>query len=158
MVGLGTLAPRTGARFLNVENADELRDEGPTLGLGAIACVITGVFFLTLATIPPGGEGGLLSREIAALVASVCLLVLVIMTPWVNRRTDELTRQVSKEASAFCMSAALILFGGWAALAHLGLATWITPLAFVAGLALLQLFAIFWIAAKRGMLTAGSSR
>jgi MFS family permease len=153
MVGFGALAPRTGARFLNVENAEELREERPKLGLGAMACLLTGVFFLTLATIPPGGEGGLLGRDFAACVVGICLAALVIMTPWTSRKTDELTRQVTLEASTFCMSAILILFGGWAGLAHLGYVTWVTPLAFVAGLALLQLFAIFWIAFKRGMLT-----
>lgn len=148
----GALAPRTGAHLLNVEDAEKLRHERPILSLSAVACLLTGLFFLTLAAIPADGDGRLLSREIAAMVAGGCLIVLVAMTRWTNRNVDELTRQVSVVSSAFAMHAIMLLLGGWASLAHLGYAVWISPLAFVSGLALLQLVAISWVSEKRGLL------
>jgi len=50
------------------------------------------------------------------------------------------------------MNLSFLLFGGWAALAHLGYAQWITPLGLLSGLALVQLAAIFWVVGERGML------
>ena len=153
MVGFGALAPRAGARFLNVEDVDELRVERPILGFSAIACVLTGMFFLVLAAIPADGSDGLVNRDAAAVVAAACLTGLVAMTRSTNRRVDELTRQVSMEASALAMHAVMLFLCGWAALAHLGYANWISPLAFVSALALLLLASVFWVGAKRGMVT-----
>ena len=50
------------------------------------------------------------------------------------------------------MQATLVIFGGWAALAHIGLVTWLGPLGLVSGIALLQLIALFWIGGKRGLM------
>jgi predicted lysophospholipase L1 biosynthesis ABC-type transport system permease subunit len=153
MVGLGALAPRTGTRLLNVEDAEELTDQRTILGYSAVSCVLIGLFFLVLAAVPAGSEGGWVSSNLAAVVAGGSLLALVLLTHLTNRRVDELTRQVSMEAQALTLSVAMVLFGGWAGLSHLGYTPWISPLAFVAGLALLQLLAIFWVAAKRGLMT-----
>ena len=153
MVGLGALAPRTGARLLNVEDAEELTDQRTVLGYSAVSCVLIGLFFLVLAAVPAGGEGGWVSPNVAAIIGGASLLALIALTLLTNRRVDELTRQVSMEAQALALSVAMVLFGGWAGLAHLDYVEWISPLAFVAGLALLQLLAIFWIGAKRGLMT-----
>jgi hypothetical protein len=45
-----------------------------------------------------------------------------------------------------------LLFGGWGALAHLGYVGWIAPLGVLAGFALLQLAAMFWVVGRRGLL------
>ena len=152
MVGFGTIAPVTGARILNVEDVEDLRDQRTILGLSAAACVMIGLLFLVLAAVPAGGTGGLFNREVAAILAGVCLVALIVLTRLTNRRVDELTRHVSMEASSLAMQSSFIIFGGWAALAHFGFVQWIGPLALVSGLALLQLLAIFWVSGKRGLM------
>ena len=64
-VGLGSLSPRVGAALLNVEDADEVREEGPTLRLSAAGCILIGI---SLASIALGGAGGLLAPTMALLI------------------------------------------------------------------------------------------
>lgn len=154
LMGLGVLvgavAPRTGARFLNVEDEDEIREQRRSLAPSAAACILIGLFLLLLA-VSPGLEAAL-GREALALIAGGILAGTVLTTLATNKRTDELTRQISLEASALALHVALVVLGGWAALAQLGFVEWMTPLALIAGLALLELFAIFAISAKRGLM------
>lgn len=152
MVGIGVIAPGAGARVLNVEDAEELRDQRSVLALSAAACVLIGLLFLVLATVPAGGDDGLVRREVAAVLAGICVAALIVLARMTNRLVDELTRHISMESSALTMQASFVVFGGWGALVHLGFVEWIAPLALVAGMALLQLVAIFWVSAKRGLL------
>jgi hypothetical protein len=152
MVGLGAIAPRAGARLLNVEDVDELLDQRTIFGLSAAACVMIGLLFLILGSVPAGGMGGAVGRELAAALVAFSFVSLIFLTYLTNRRVDELTRQVGMEASSLALQASFVIFGGWAALAHLGFVDWIEPLALVAGMALLQLLAVFWAAGKRGMM------
>lgn len=147
LVGFGLLAPRTGAHLLNVEDAQELRDDRRPLGLAAAACMLAGVFFLALALARPGDGGG------AALwIAGAALAGLIALTVATRRTYDELTRQVNWESAALTLQVGLVVLAVWAALAHLGLVAWIEPLALIGSAALLQLAAIFWVAGRRGML------
>ena len=66
---------------------------------------------------------------------------------------DELMRRVSHEASSLAIHFALLLFGGWAALAHLGYVEWIAPLTLFASLVLIELVAIMWVAGRKGLMT-----
>jgi hypothetical protein len=148
-VGVGVLLPRSGATFLNVADADEIREERRKLGPGAVACILIGLFFLTLvwASDRP-------SMRLGALLIIAACIIGVAVTSFASRaRYDELMRQVSTEASAFTLRLSMVLLGGWATLSHLGYVRWMSPLAFVAGLALLSLVAIFWISAKKGLMT-----
>ena len=154
MVGIGAIAPAAGARMLNVEDVEDLRDQRTILGLSAAACLFIGLLFLTLAAVPAGGNSGPFSREVAAVLAGVCLVALILLTLLTNRRVDELTLHISMEASSLAMQSSFVIFGGWAALAHLGFVEWIGPLALISGLALLQLLAIFWVSGKRGLMVS----
>ena len=147
MVALGVAAPKTGAHFLNVEDAEELREERPKLRTSALATILIGVFVLVLAM-----AGGAISNEIALAIAALCLLAVVVVTVAGVKQYDELTWQLTREASAYGFYATLVLFGGWAALAHLGYVAWISPLAFVALIIILQLLTAFIAVGKRGML------
>jgi hypothetical protein len=71
---------------------------------------------------------------------------------WVRGKIDEFNQRLGIEASAQAMHVSLLLFGGWAALAHVGYVQWITPLGLLAGFALLELGSIFWVVGKRGLL------
>ena len=151
MVGVLAAVPSAGARILNVDDAEELRDQQPVLIISAATCVVIGLFFLILAAVPASGDSGLVDRDVALPVAAVSLLAVIVMTRMTTRMVDELTQKISMESSAVAMQATMILFGGWAALAHLGYAEWVDPLAFIAILALLQLVVVFWVAVRRGI-------
>ena len=48
-VAIGLVAPNTGARFLNVEDSDEIREERPKLKSATLVFLLTGAFLLLLA-------------------------------------------------------------------------------------------------------------
>ena len=84
--------------------------------------------------------------------AVACLAGILIIGGMSAKKYDELTRQISLEASAGAFYTTLLLIGGWAALAHLGYVAWLSPLAFVSALALLLIIAIFIVSARKGLL------
>ncbi len=147
-VAFGLLAPRAGARFLNVEDADELREEGPKLKIAAAASVLMGAFLLVLGL----SSSGSLGRELALILLALCLVGSIVLRFIGRNRTDELTRQISLESSALTLQLALLAAAAWAALAQLDYVEWISPLGLLSGLALLQLFAVFVISARKGLL------
>jgi hypothetical protein len=148
-VGVGALAPRQGAVFLNVEDADELREERPKLIPGAVGCFLIGLFLIVLALAPV--EKGSLSPAwgVAAVSSLVGLLAVAVAS---RNLGDELMRQVSLEASALTLYIAMAVLGAWGMLAHLALVPWLTPLSLIAGLAMLQLLVIFWVVGRKGMM------
>ena len=119
---------------------------GVMLAASAIACVLLGAFLLILCFAESIG------RDLALPLAAMSLVGIAVSGWIVAKRQDELTKQVGLEASTLTLQIVMSLFGCWAALVVLGYASWITPLAFIASLTLLQLFAIFVVIAKRGML------
>ena len=152
-VGLGALAPGAGARFLNVEDAQEIVEERSKIGPGAVVCILVGVLLIALALTPGGDLPGLLPRDAAAWIAAASFIGVVVLGFRMRRRIDEFNRAMSTESTALAMHISVILFGGWAALAHLGHVEWIAPLGLLGGFALIELAAIFFIVGKRGMLT-----
>lgn len=152
LVAFGTAVPRLGAYVLNVEDADELVELRRSLVPSAWACVALGVFLISLALAGPAGAAGALPRDVAGLIAAGALGAIVLLAIVLSRRMDELSRQLSLESSSLCLQAAMLLFGGWAALAHLGYLSWFGPLGFLGGLALLQLVAVFVVVARRGLM------
>lgn len=151
-VGIGALVPGAGAKFLNVEDADEILAERKSIGPGAIGALLIGLMLMALALTPGGNQPGAISPDTALAIAAVCVAGLLAVGWWVRGKVDEFNCQLGIESSAIAMNATLLLFGGWAALAHVGYVQWITPLGLLAGLALLELAAIFWVVGKRGML------
>ena len=152
LVGVGALAPGAGARFLNVEDAQEILDERPKIGLGAVVCILVGVLLIALALTPGGDFQGLLSRDVAAWIVAAAFAGVIVLGFRMRRRVDEFNSALSVEATALAMHICVLLFGGWAALAHLGFVSWIAPLGLLGGFALIKLAAIFFIVGKRGML------
>lgn len=152
-MAIGTIAPKTGARFLNVEDADEIREEQPKLQVASIANILIGIMLLVLAAV---GEdsASLIGAGPAVVIAGFCFVGAALLSIISHRQVDELMRQMSLEASTLALTISLFLFGGWAALAHLGFVEWLAPLAYLAIVAMLELFAIFWVVGRRGMLRA----
>ena len=69
-VGVGALAPGAGAKFLNVEDADEILAERKSIGPGAIGALLIGLMLMALALTPGGDQPGALSSDTALAIAA----------------------------------------------------------------------------------------
>jgi len=150
MVGIGTAAPRIGARFLNVEAEEELREEMPKLMPASAVFVLTGLFLLLLAI--PGSGTLTINRELALAAAALCLAGIAAAGWLAHGRNDELTKKMGQEVASITLQATMLLLGGWAALAQFGYIAWLSPLALLSALVLLQLFVSFIVIARKGMM------
>lgn len=150
IVAIGLIAPGAGARFLNVEDSDEIREERPKLKTSTLVFFLTGFFLLLLAMSAAGSV--LLSPGATAVLAIGCLAGILIAGWLGSKHSDELTVQMGQEASSISFQVAMLAIGGWAVFAMLGKATSIDPLALLASLALLQLFVTFVVIGRRGLL------
>jgi amino acid transporter len=148
MVGFGTLFPAAGAQYLNVESAEELRDESPRLKIGTLIFFLIGGFFLILAI--SGGGGSMPRSGLASYAAAACLVGIVVVGFIARKRAEEMMRQVSLEASNLTLQIALVLLA-CAALAPHSIGQ-LRPLVLVSAIALLELVAMFIVVAHRGML------
>jgi len=139
--GATAAAMRASARFLtDVEEADDLRQQGRALLLGAGALIAAGWSLILLALAELGGEvpPSTMLKVVLVLNAIAWLLV------WVRyRHLDELNRAMTKDAGYLTIIWLSLVGGTWASVAHLGLATapspldWLTMIngfGFVAGL------------------------
>lgn len=149
-VGLGTLSPKVGARFLNVEDADELREQKRVLTSSGTAMVLWGLGLIGLALAAP--DGPLPQGAALALGAGGLVIGTVLAIPS-YRLSDELMRAVNLEAGAISYMLVLLVVGGWAMLAHLGYAAAPQPLDLLTLFYVLVLLASFIATGRRGMLT-----
>ncbi len=152
IVAIGAMAPGAGAKFLNVEDAAEIFEERGKLWPSALVCILAGVMLLALALTPGGDLPGVVSRDVAAYIAAASFAALIVVSLWMRGRIDEFNRSLGTESAAMALYLSFLLFGGWGALAHLGYVEWIAPLGVLAGFALLQLAAMFWVVGRRGLL------
>ena len=145
----GLASPKVGAKFLNVEDAEELREQRAMLGWsGAGMLCWTGV----LVVLALGGEGFPIPPVAAIVIAGLLVAVSVVTTMIQWRHTDELMRDLSRESAAMAFYLLMLLGGGWAALGHLGLATGPAFLDWWTMAAAVILVAVYWKSARRGML------
>jgi hypothetical protein len=150
-VAVGVASPAFGARFLNVEEAEELREQRGALACSAAAMAAIGVMLIVLVL---AGSGGIVPRS-AALAAALTLSAatgLLSVMSW--RRMDELMRNVSNEASSLMVYLILLVGGGWALLARLDYAPAPAPLDWLTMFFGLGLVASVVATARRGMLAA----
>lgn len=148
-VFLGSLSPKVGAAILNVEDADEVREQSAVFIPSAIGCVLMGVALGALAL---GGENGLLSAGTAGILALLSLVLATMVSLAATRRSDELMQAVFKEtgSTSFYMLSAVL--GGWAAAAQLALVRMPAALEVVTVVFAIPLLASFLVVGKRGML------
>lgn len=148
-VSLGTASPKVGARFLNVEDADELREQKKVLTSSGWAMVLWGIALVGLALAAP--EGPVPQAAALALGASGLVLGTLLAIPS-YRHSDELMRAVNLEAGALAYGLVLLVVGSWAMLAHLGYAAGPAPLDLLTLFYVLGLLASFIATGRRGML------
>ncbi len=148
-IAVGVASPGLGARFLNMEDADELRDQRRLLAYAVSSMIAMGGALIVLALAGPGG----VVPQPTGLVAAVALFATcgpLTFLQW--RHMDELMRNVSNEAGNLAFHLLLIAGGGWAMLAHLGVARGPAPLDWLTMFFGLVLLASFIAIARRGML------
>lgn len=145
----GTLNPKVGARFLNVEDADELREQKRMLISSGGSMALWGAALLALAMAAPEGP----IPQGAALVIGASGLLLGTALSYVTYRScDELMLAVNLEAGAISYSLVLLVVGMWAMLAHLGYAAGPAPLDLLTLFYVLVLVASFIAVGRRGLL------
>lgn len=149
VVALGAAAPRVGSAFLNVEDADELREERASILPSGISC---SAMAAGLAALALSGPEGLISPAVALGVFGLTLLVATWLSLGVVRRADELMRQVMRDGAAASFNLTFAVLGGWAALAHLGFTGGLAMLDVVSLFYALMLVGNFWVIGRRGML------
>lgn len=132
IVLIGAMSPAAGSRFLNVEDADELREQKGVLTSSGWATLLLGAL---LAVIALGGQGGLLSPLAALVLALVLLAISIPLSMRVLRQSDELMRTLSSDAAEAGYYVIFLVIGGWAMLAHLG---------FLQAPAMLDILTAFW--------------
>jgi hypothetical protein len=148
-VGFGAASPGIGARFLNVEDADELREQKKVLTLSGAAMALWGASLLALALAAPDGpvpQGAALAVGFGGLAIGTWLSLPA------YRASDELMRAISLEAGALGYGLVLLVVGIWAMLAHLGYTAAPAPLDLLSLFYVLVLVASFIIIGRRGML------
>lgn len=151
-VGVGIASPRVGARFLNVEDADELREQRRMLGYSCVAmAALSGALFVLVLAEPLGPIGG----DIAAAGAIGFLLLANVLGLIQARHTDELQRAMSRDSVASAFYLLFVVGGGWALLAHCGLVGTPAPLDWLTMFAVFLLLGCFWQVARRGLLVRG---
>lgn len=150
-VGLlfGVASPRLGARFLNVEDADELREQKKVLTLSGAAMLLWGVALIALALAAPDGP---VPQAAALVVGGGGLVIGIALSVLVYRSSDELMLAVNLEAAALSYGLLLLVVGLWAMLAHLGYTAAPAPLDLLTLFYVLVLLASFIAVGRRGML------
>jgi hypothetical protein len=148
-VGLGTASPKVGARFLNVEDADELREQKKVLTWSGAGMVLNGLSLIALALAAPEGP---VPQALALMLGASGMVTSVGMSVVIYRQCDELMRAVNLEASAVGYAMVLVVVGLWAMLAHLGYAAAPAPLDLLTLFHVLVLVASFVATGRRGML------
>jgi hypothetical protein len=127
LVTFGVIAAglRASAHLLEADLADDLRQQGRAVLLGAGALVAAGSSLILLSL---AGPRGLVPPAVA--LSSVLLLHAVIAVLLVVRwrLLDELGRTMAKESAYLAFNGVSLVGGGWAILAHLGFVPGPAPL------------------------------
>jgi hypothetical protein len=146
---VGVASPQLGARFLNVEDADELREQKRMLGLSGVAMLLWGVGLIALALAAPAGP---VPAMMALTIAGGGLLIGTLLSVAVYRACDELMRAINLEAGALSYGLVMFVLGFWAILAHVGYVAAPAPLDLLTLFYALVLVASFIVVGRRGML------
>lgn len=149
---LGVLMPKAGARILNVEDADELREQKKQLTLSGIGSATFGIALLTLALTGPGLP---VQPTIGVSVAIGLVLLGTIASAAMKTYTDELQNSLSRDAVVTAFYLVFYMGGGWSVLAHASLVPSPEPIDWLSLFACTILIGAFWQIGRRGMLLRG---
>ena len=141
--------PALGTRMLNVEDADELRDQRRMFAYAAVVMATWGAALIVLAV---AGPGGIMPPSMALAIALALIAMSVVLTISTWRHMDELMRGMSRECGNLSFYLLFLVGGTWAMLAHLGFAVGPAPLDWLTLFTALTLLASFVAVGMRGML------
>ncbi|KEO90377.1 hypothetical protein EH31_09820 [Erythrobacter longus] len=148
-VGGGTMMPSAGAKLLNVEDADELREQRTMLLQSSYAMGLWGIALLFLAL---SGSFEVLTPAISLAAAGVFYALGVYFVVRSYGASDELMMAVNREAGNWSYGLVFVFLGGWSALAHAGYIAAPAPLDVLSAFYAMVLIATFIAAGRRGML------
>jgi len=149
MVALGSLNPAVGAKLLNVEDEDEVREMRTQFIYSGAAMALWGAALLALALAAPVGP---LAAQVSLAIGAVCLAAGSWFAWQTYRAADELMTAINLEAGALTYGLVLAVMGGWGMLAHLGYARGPAPLDLLTACYVLVIAATVIVAGRRGML------
>jgi hypothetical protein len=151
---LGTFtvgSAHTGADLIDDEvAAEDLRERGRLFVYSFVWMAACGLLLIGLSL---AGPGGVLSPAAALAGALVLIAVLTALGIATWRLSDELGRTLSREAGNMALYLILLLGGGWAMLAHLGLVAAPAPLAWLTLFIVLLFVASVIAVGRRKLLT-----
>ena len=146
---IGIAMPRVGARVLNLEDEEELREQRRLIALSAVAPVAMGAAMCTLAL---AGPGGILQPQAALWIVLAMWLVATPVSFWLWKVMDELEREMSRECGNLSYYLIFLVGGSWALLAYSGVMTGPAALDWLTMFHALPLVAGVIVAGRRGML------
>lgn len=149
IVVFGLIAPKLGSGVLNVEDADEIREQRRVLTGSTICMVALGAALMAL---PAAGPGGAIPpmAGFGGLMAAMVLLIVVSVRDW--KYYDEMLLQLSRDAGNLAFSGIGGVLMIWASAAWAGLTAAPTPLGLAALVSGGFLLAIFVASARKGLL------
>jgi hypothetical protein len=148
-IAVGVIKPSFGAKFLNVEDADEINEHRKMHGYSCVGMLCFGGILALAALVEPVD----IARGMA-LAACVALAAILVLVSWLQGGlADELMKAVSRQSAEMAFYLVLLVGGGWSVLAVLGFAPAPVPLDWLTMMSALLLLAAFGVCAARGMLT-----
>ncbi len=148
-VGVGAASPALGEKYLNTDDADEIREMRTVLMNSGAAMALWGAALLILALAAPDGP-------IATTIALATSVVLLAIGSWLGWRahnaSDELFVAVNMEATVWSYVGTVLIGGGCMVGAHLELMPALAPLDWLTLFYVVALAASFISSGRRGML------
>lgn len=148
----GSAMPRVGAAFLNVEDADEIREQMRTFLYSGLSSLLWGGALIVLALAAP--DGPIPQTTTLVIVTSCFVIGLALCMPLYNA-SDELMMAVMREGASLSAWLLFAVIGSWACLAHLGFVNGPQPLDLLSLFYALMLAASFIVILRRGMVRGG---
>ena len=148
-VMIGAFSPAFGARFLNVEDADELREQRAMLTYSSASMVALATALGLAALAAPIGP---IPANIVVGGFAILLAIAWFTGKQQAKHMDELMKAVSNETAAMSFYLLVVIGGTWSLLAHTEMVAGPKPLDWLTLFAGLMLVAAFWVCGKRGML------
>lgn len=146
---VGLASPSLGEKFLNVEDADELREQRSMLLYSGIGMALWAVALGALAFTGP--DGPLPAGPV--LIGAVAVMGVGLWFAFRSYRfQDELMSAVNLESTALSYFMTFAVLGGWSVLAHVEYVSGPAPLDMLTTFYVVALVATFIAAGRRGML------
>lgn len=149
---VGSAMPRAGAAFLNVEDADEIREQKRLFLYSGASSLLWGAALVVLALAAPDGP---IAPVTSLVVAASCFIIGTALCVPIYRVSDELMMAVMQEGGAVSAWLLFAVVGTWATVAHLGFAQGPQPLDLLSLFYGLMLVASFIVIFRRGMVRGG---